>query len=277
MKDTLSALAFSRDGNTLAYASEDKSIVLLDTLTGREFRRWTGHVGIIRGLAFAPDGQTLLSGSDDGTALIWDATGRREKGELPSVRLNPEQLAARWDELGAADPAKARPALWELVAGADGSVSFLGDRVAPVAAPNPTRLARLLADFDDDDFETRQRASAGLQRLGEGAASAVRQALEQSPSAEARRRMRQALDAWDAAAPDGPTARQLRAVEALEHVGSPAARALLETMGRRRCRRPPDPRGEGRARTAGRPARGEAASPVGRLRGIYLRNRRPSR
>ncbi len=230
VNDAISALAFSRDGAVLAVASEDNSVYLIDALTGREFRRFTGHQGTVRGLAFAPDGQTLLSGSEDGTALIWDVTGRRADGKLPPVRLTSEQLAARWDELADPDPAKAQPALWELVAGAEASVPFLDKNLAPVTPPDPARLARVLADLNDDDFEVRDRASAELERFGEGAVPAVRKALETSPPPEARRRLEQALERVSGSAPSGPQSRLLRAVEVLEHVGSPAARALLKRL-----------------------------------------------
>ena len=45
-------------------------------------------------------------------------------------------------------------------------VAWLGARLRPVASPDPARVARLVADLDDDDCAVRQRASAELGQLG---------------------------------------------------------------------------------------------------------------
>ena len=181
------ALSFSRDGGTLAVACQDSLIVLFETLTGREIRRFAGRAGTVRGLSFAPDGQTLLSGSEDGAALIWDVTGRRKNGKLPPVRLTAKQLTAQCrDDLTNLDPVKARPAMWELVAGAETSLPFLRKHLAPATTSEPVQLKRVLADLNDDDFEVRERASTELDRFGEGAAPVMRKALAANPPAEKR-------------------------------------------------------------------------------------------
>jgi hypothetical protein len=57
------------------------------------------------------------------------------------------------------------------------------------------RIARLLAELDDDDFAVREEASAELLRIGPPAEAALRKALAESPSAEVRRRARDLLRA----------------------------------------------------------------------------------
>jgi hypothetical protein len=54
------------------------------------------------------------------------------------------------------------------------------------------RVARLIAELDDDDFAVREAATAALRRIGPPAAAALRKAAE-SPSAEVRRRARDIL------------------------------------------------------------------------------------
>jgi RNA polymerase sigma factor (sigma-70 family) len=74
------ALAFSPDGRTLAWGGPmDGVIHLVETATGHERRRLTGHRGRAMSLAFTPDGKGLVSGSDDTTALVWDLLGRPKR------------------------------------------------------------------------------------------------------------------------------------------------------------------------------------------------------
>jgi RNA polymerase sigma factor (sigma-70 family) len=80
------AFAFSPDGRALALPDDRGSVRVLETATGKERLRFTGHLGQIRALAFSPDGRRLASGSEDTTVLVWDVTGR-----LPGGQPHPAQ------------------------------------------------------------------------------------------------------------------------------------------------------------------------------------------
>jgi len=70
-------VAWSRDGSSIALATEDFTITILDARDFRERLVIEAHEDRIQGLAFGPEGW-LLSGSDDGTARVWDvASGER--------------------------------------------------------------------------------------------------------------------------------------------------------------------------------------------------------
>jgi hypothetical protein len=100
----------------------------------------------------------------------------------------------------------------------------------PVAASDDKRLTRLIADLDADAFELRQAASSELIRLGERAESAFRHALKNHPSLEARRRIEDVLSKLQPGPPPPEMLRALRAIEVLEHIGTPAASRCLEAL-----------------------------------------------
>ena len=84
----LDAIAFSRDGRTLATASGDsRTVMLWDVATGRKLASLEGHQDPIWSIAFSPDGRTLAAASGRVPAMsessevepmgeirIWDLT-----------------------------------------------------------------------------------------------------------------------------------------------------------------------------------------------------------
>ncbi len=76
----INALAFAPDGKTLASASEDRTVKLWDSGTGKERCTLTGHAAGVDAVVFAPDGSRLATaGGADGTVRLWDtATGKQQ-------------------------------------------------------------------------------------------------------------------------------------------------------------------------------------------------------
>ncbi len=91
---TVSTVAFSPDGKTLASGSRDNTIRLWDVRLGQEFKVLTGHSGNVNSIAFSPDGKTLASGSEDNTIRLWDVNSGRELkvffGSIRSIAFSPD-------------------------------------------------------------------------------------------------------------------------------------------------------------------------------------------
>ncbi len=219
------SVVFAADRRTLATADEENQIRLWEVATGGERLRLAGHAGQVGSLFFADNGRTLVSTSSDTTALVWDLTGLRGK-MCPS-----RDLQELWSALAEPDAAAAYRAIWDLTAAPREAVAFLRERLRRMEPPEEKRIAQWVRDLDSPDFAAREHASEELAKLDCLAEPALRKALGGQPSLEMRRRIGQLLERL-VAAPSGVPLQQLRAVEVLEHTGTPEARELLESLAR---------------------------------------------
>lgn len=78
--DTVLGLDFSPDGKTIASSAADKTIRILDVVSGEVVRSLEGHTHHVLSLAWQDDGQTIASASADKSIKIWNAeTGEQRR------------------------------------------------------------------------------------------------------------------------------------------------------------------------------------------------------
>ncbi|HEY8503596.1 MAG TPA: hypothetical protein VIL46_03380, partial [Gemmataceae bacterium] len=214
-------LAFSPDGRMLAAARLlSPTVEVWEVASGQKRAEFDTRSGSVLGLAFSADGRTLASLGENTTAVLWDLT-------LGQRAAEPADLEATWKELSAADAAAAYRALRKLTAAGDAAVPFLAERLRPVRTADAETVRRLIARLESPRFAEREKAARELADLGSAAVPFLREALQGQLAAEARRQIERLLEEH---APEGLSParlRQLRAVEALEQAGTPAARRLL--------------------------------------------------
>jgi WD40 repeat protein len=219
-------VAFAPDGERLASGGEDSTIRLWDVRTGEERRRLQGHRAGVTSLCFSRDGTKLISTSNDTTALVWDLTSPDSAPADAKAR----KLELLWNELADEDAAVAYRAFGELASLPKEAVPFLQTRLAPVRPVDPALLAKLIADLDHAGFAVRDQASKGLEKLGELAAPALHKAVAAKPSPEKAKRLKALVERLDAPISSPPKMRALRALEVLERIANPEARALLQHL-----------------------------------------------
>ena len=218
-----SGAAFSPDGRTLAASGEQNSLILFETATGTQRDRITGHASAIQSVTFAGDGRTLAASSRESPVYVWDWLGLSEFAGRPPTAAERDQL---WSDLARGDAKSAFQAIRRLAAVPGRRRGTF--RPAPEARGGGRGRARPRIGGPARQPPVR-RPAAGHDRTGESrrpggrgtASRAQREGIGRGAGATVQR----LLDRIDAGTPD--MLRAIRAVETLERIGTPAAKAHL--------------------------------------------------
>lgn len=225
---TVTTLAFTADNRTLLIGEPGEALQYWRLGDERPFA--TLAVGRLhpewrQPLVIAPDGQRVATLHQDTTIMVWSVP------HPPKSTPTPRLFADLWRDLEAPDAQRAFSAMRTLEA-QPAYLPFVVAQVPAVQPPNAARIAQLLADLDSARFAIREQATHELAAFGVLVAPALRAARAQTTSAEVRERCTTLLAKLDPPPLDvhGADLRVLRVVEMLEHWGTPAARAHLQTL-----------------------------------------------
>lgn len=118
----------------------------------------------------------------------------------------------------------------------DDALALLRRKMKPAAAaPSDEELKRLASQLDSPRFAEREAAATTLRAAGKAVVPVLQDLLKRGPSPELRQRAKKIIDDIDG--PDLPATdlHSVRALEVLENLNSPDARALLRTLAKGRA------------------------------------------
>ncbi len=218
------ALALSADGKVLATGAGDGLVRLWDS-SGRFLTRLSGHVGPVKTLAFG-DG-VLASGGADTTVVLWDVSAILRDAKPQKQTLTEDRLGACWKDLASEDGDRAYQTVQSLILAGDQAVTLFDKRIKPVSTE---QLAKLLSDLDNEDPPKREKAQVELESMGRVIEPALRKALASNPTPHAKLMLTELLALLDDKRFSPHRVRELRAVEVLEGIGTPAAKEALTVL-----------------------------------------------
>jgi len=225
--------AFSPDGSGLITRAGDCATVW-DLATGKPAGRVASWHRAMTCLAAFPDGMRFASGGEDASAFLWAAAILNDPpapaAPNPDEPLAISRLEQLWGDLALEDAARSYEAIWEWAAAPKQAVAFLGPRLWVDAPVDEGRARQWVRDLDHDQFEVREAATKGLGTMGDAAEPFLREAMAAGPSPEVAQRVEMLLRMIPSSAVDSETLRALRALEVMERIGTPEARAVLENV-----------------------------------------------
>lgn len=222
----LDTLALSQDGRFLV-VDADSGLFLWDVAGSCEVK---GHgIPSAAHATFSPDGQFLAALAADGTARIWDT--RCWPRRVPfTPRVSTGQSRRNWADLATDDAAQAFDVMQTLTVTPRESVTFLKQRLRPIARADAGHVARLIADLNDERFAVRQRAALQLEEWGEQVLPALKTALKSAKSPEERQQIGRLIERAEQHELTAAGRRASRCVAALERLGTAEARSLLTEL-----------------------------------------------
>jgi WD40 repeat protein len=174
-------------------------------------------------LTFSPDGKHILYGTGDGDVGLADVLPSNIKA--PADRAG---LEAAWEALRSEDAAAAYRAVVALALSPKEAPAFLKLKLHP-APVDDSEMVQLIADLDANRFAVREATRLELARRGAEAVPALQVALTRTENPNVRRQIENLLATPGTKVFPDPL-RRVRAVWALERIGTPEAKAVIASL-----------------------------------------------
>jgi len=229
-----SAAAFSADGRTLATCGTGGKFYLLDLLADVALPGFQLPTRACYHIA-SPDGKTLAllggTGVVGGRSVLYLTPFPKLAPLLPDRDgLTPQQLDEWWAALSSENEFRRRYAVRAFVARPDDAVSAAAARVKSEPQIGRARVADLIETLDADDPNIRDKAQAELDTHAHRFEPLAVATLKGAPAGEVRNRLTSVLaKVKRSPSPPGLVA-DLRTVELLEELETPAAKKLLTEL-----------------------------------------------
>src|SRR5262249_10958978 len=146
------------------------------------------------------------------------------------VELTDGAAEPLWNDLANEDAGKALQGVLKLAGAPKQAMPFLSERLKPAAPVDSQKVEGWIADMESERDAVRQEAAANLVKTGEQVVPALQKVLTSQPTIETRKRVEELLAKLTGGTLTAEQLRLVRAVEALERMGTPEARQLLRTL-----------------------------------------------
>jgi WD40 repeat protein len=225
-KDTVSP-------NGLWIARTDREVTrIIEFATGQVVLTWKGDPTPPDDCAWMPDSKRLVVALQPPLVLDLPLCADAPKAAGLSGQ---KRRAAIWADLESKDAAVAFRAICWLASHPDEALPLLEKHLKPVPGPDLVPIRKLVAQLDDEDFDTREDAEEKLKKVGYPAKRLLEEVVgSDKASLEQRRRARRLLAAIKVPAKVAEQLRedvaQLRAMQVLEWIDSPRAREHLKAL-----------------------------------------------
>jgi hypothetical protein len=224
-------VAFSPDNKLLVAGCLDGTLHTWDVSQLKRLASPKLHKDAINAVVFLASGHRIATAGWDQTVAVWDTA---QLTTPTPVRLNDKQnIADVFSRLGDVDVQKAHVAVFDLVSLGDGAVTYMDGKLGPEAPGGDILLSRLLEQFKSDDAPTRDRAAREIVSKSPLYRQLLYALHEKETSNEVRVRLDAAIDLCERPVGlDSATMRSLRAIVALEQIGTPPAIGVLQRLAR---------------------------------------------
>jgi hypothetical protein len=187
---------------------------------------FVGHECEVMTLVFSPNGALLAAESSDAPVFCWGVYGKKSGAKEEWTAAEDRE---RWEELASKDAKIGFQTVRRLVQQPAAAVALLKGKMRPVEGVAKGSVQKLVSALSDDDFNTRQKATAELEGFGERILGELQEARQVTASLETKRRLEGLLTKLETS----PEAfRRGRVLEILEQIATPDALALLDTLAR---------------------------------------------
>jgi hypothetical protein len=227
----LTQIAFAPDSRQLACAlavpvkGVDSGKIVSFELASKKIRlELSGE--IVHRLAYSSEGALRTGDAADMPVHA----GLRALVKAPRSGNEPEALRATFEKIAGADAKAAYQAMITLVQAPRQTVALLEQKIRPAQTPDAggRSIAKWTDDLGSGNFAVRTRATAMLQKLGPEAENALRGAAAKSRDLEIKCRIEELLERIASREYTQKEVLHVRAVEVLEAIATPEARALLQ-------------------------------------------------